>query len=705
MQALGKHTQVVANGLIAFVWAFCILCSTSIQAQELGWEPLAPEKDAKILPDEFFVCVPVPEGFKERIDKYRLMLDDEEDLSPLIQWKGNMLTLFYPNTLPSNEHTVELWVRFRENKEWRPAVIWSFEVRNPRLERRAAKRAGKVAQPMQWEVRGRLWLQSREERITGNGSYLRQEWARTREFGLNTAPRFGKIEFPIELFLTTDQRAFAQTRNRIRAGIRAPKWEFLAGDHTLAFDKFILTGARVRGLSARMRLQKRNRLDLVYGNVLMPKNGQSRTWNPSTMPVLPNMLADSTVIQPGTYQRKLLAVRLTSFSRNKRESVGTSFVKSKDIMSSILYGDAPKENIAAGLDHKVFFISKHMLLHYGIGISATTHDIAGGAASWQEIMDTYGVDIKIEPTNYTKYFTVNASTYPLKKENPSSYYLFADSRLKIKSNVLRFGARKVGAGFRSFANPYLRTDRIGFYIRDRQYFWKRKMRLQGGYRYFEDNLESNQSNTRYNNLLNGQFFLAPSDNLPNFTLAYREQLRNRTTHFVTGEGGTDRLTNWLAGMGYRLKTKEYRHAANLTYNTSSRTDPAGRDNTQYDYYSMSISEYLPNGASIDLQYGWSNISQGEADFETNLYSAFLRWPVWQKRIMLTGYIGRNLNFLPEGGSAVRTHSYARGEYTFRKKLRGSIELGYAPFASATGLTNYTEGYVVTQLQYDFEYGN
>jgi hypothetical protein len=689
-----------------FICLAILLLPGFVIAQQTFYNVLSPERNSVIKPNELFIVLEIPKKDSGRVKSVSIKMNEETDLSGLAKIKGNLITVFYPGILNPHEHQIEVGVKYHDRKGTYYVAYFRFDVLNESKERRQNKRQEIPVEPIKKEIHGRVSVSSRDEMVKGDGAYLRQEPNSTRVVDLSVVPSIGKVSFPIKLRYNNNNTSTLQPRNRFQVGVRTKNQELLYGDHYLFFDKYILNGARVRGVRGAIGLQRNNTLYVVSGNVRNGIEGQLRPFDPTIVPPTPTLTEDSNYVVPGTYQRKLLGIRLQARAKNKLTRVGISFIKSKDQIGSVQHAAAPQENIGIGMDYRVYALKKRLRFDAGVAVSATTNDISTGARTREEIEEIYGVDINFNPKSYERIFTVNASTYPLMKKGLSSLLMHGRLTYKLPKNRFTVGAKKIGGGFNSFGNPFLRNDRFEWYVRDRISFLSRKINLTLGYRYFENDLSDNQRNTKYTSLINTGLQLAPNKKWPRINLGYRLHLRVSSKDVLTSTSGTDNISAAYMSTFYRFATGKYNHNVQLMLN-QSKSEYAFSPNSgnEYLYGMFGVSEEFPFGLRADVRVGKTVVRYDlkEADDSYMFYNLGARYTFMKGKAETYARYG-NYSSAIAGINlpSVRTAVSLGFRYKIYKGIIGNIEAGIAPYRNEYDATkNYDETYFRIRLDYSY----
>ncbi|HJW30363.1 MAG TPA: hypothetical protein VJ508_14120, partial [Saprospiraceae bacterium] len=273
-----------------------------------------------------------------------------------------------------------------------------------------------------WRYTSNLQAETRNENISSSTTPYNR---------LLLAARGDYDQFQIggSLYVTNEETERRQPQNRYFIGGES-RWLRLGyGDHYPVFPDLIMTGKRVRGFEGNIAVGFFN-LDISKGDILRRVESdtvktfpfdslsveQSKNNTASFGPYDQNRWAQ---FRYGTFSRDLLVIR-PSFGRREETHFGFTYLKSKDDITSILYGGKPRENLVLGTDMLIPFDNHNVEISGQAAFSATNNDITNGTFSDERIDSIYG-DYSESSRNtirrvrdiFSNYITINENLIPL----------------------------------------------------------------------------------------------------------------------------------------------------------------------------------------------------------------------------------------------------------------------------------------------------
>ena len=390
---------------------------------------------------------------------------------------------------------------------------------------------GRYAYPepvaVDWRTSAALQIESRHELIGTVGTWYNRA-------SLSFTARKDIWRVNSNLYLTSEERTNRQPQNRFFAGVDAPWFSAGLGDAYPAFPNLILSGKRVRGLNASLRLDFFN-VDLAMGEITRPVEGALLYTFPADSITSVQNANPSGAYAPidsltwgaysyGTYDRQLLAVR-PSFGSGETFQLGFTWLSARDDMSSIRFGTRPQENIVAGTDLVLRLDGGRTQLTAQGAFSAYNGDISSGTFT-DEFIDTSGMfssnreAVKKAKDVLSPFITVNDNLRPLTFPTQSTLAYEAQLALNYLDNALRVGYLFRGSDFTSFGQTYIRRDVKGFNILDRIRLAGNRLLLTAGYERLSDNTMNQKVATTVFTTVNAavNYFIGPD--LPNVAVGY-----------------------------------------------------------------------------------------------------------------------------------------------------------------------------------------
>ncbi len=358
---------------------------------------------------------------------------------------------------------------------------------------------------------------------------------------------FRSLTFGSSIFLTNEEKESRQPQNRLLAYGDLEFLKIQVGDAFPKYPSYIMSGKRVRGVTANLFLKFFN-LDVSFGQASRAIDGsllRDTTYadasNATARPentVLKSGLTYS-LFTPGTYSRSIVAVR-PSFGSGENFQLGFTYMKSKDDKGSIRYGISPQENMVVGSDILVAFDNQRFRLDGQASLSLTNKNISKGSftdadydliagkndptltADERKDREQQADDIKKLADIGGKFITINEYLFPLNPVGTGLPGLAYEGTLTLNyfNNFIRAQYYKRGAAYLSFGNEFLQADIKGLALSDRIRMFQNRALLGVSYEQREDNTgETKPATTKYDNLTTS-LTVFPGVNLPSFTIGY-----------------------------------------------------------------------------------------------------------------------------------------------------------------------------------------
>ena len=226
--------------------------------------------------------------------------------------------------------------------------------------------------------------------VDGQAEFRNEDVATTKNTFVRGQVRalgsYGSSNFGANVFLTNEEKSDRQPQDRLQAYGDFDFFKVQVGDAFPKFPSYVVSGERVRGVSANLALKFFN-VDVAYGQTARSIEGavlRDTTFKDSTsLQSRPsNTLLKSgftySLFQPGTYSRDFFAIR-PSFGSGENFQWGFTYMNSKDQISSITYGLTPQQNLVAGSDIVIAFDDQHFRLEGQAELSVLNQDISGGS--------------------------------------------------------------------------------------------------------------------------------------------------------------------------------------------------------------------------------------------------------------------------------------------------------------------------------------
>ncbi len=415
------------------------------------------------------------------------------------------------------------------------------------------------------------------------------------------------FNFGSNVFLTNEEKPDRQPQDRFVAYADLDFFKVQVGDAFPKFPTNIVSGKRVRGVSANLFLKFFN-IDFAYGQTMRSIEGvalRDTTFKDSTdlhaRPV--NSLQKSgltySLFQAGTYTRNFFAIR-PSFGSGENFQFGLTYMNSKDDVSSIRYGLTPQQNLVAGADMVIAFDDQRFRLEGQAELSLTNTDITSGSFTQADYDLMAGKndpsltpsqrserqkdadDLKKVADAASKFMTINQNLFPLNPVGKGLPGVAYEGLLTMNyfNNYIRAQLYQRGNAYQSFGNEFLQADIRGLALSDRIRMFQNRALLSLSYEQRKDNTaEAKPATTEYGNI-NGSLTVFPANNLPSLTFGYGiltrksdAKLTDSLQKYYAADDQTDRISVQL---NYDF-TLGARHNLSVGANLSDKKDnlPAG----------------------------------------------------------------------------------------------------------------------------------
>ncbi|RMG64477.1 MAG: hypothetical protein D6715_09700 [Calditrichaeota bacterium] len=672
----------------------------ALLAAQGSWLIYSPAENGTVADGELVISLRW-EGSHELDPRRTFLVLDKTNLSNRLRVQGKTITLFHPDPVGEGRHRLTVLARDVRGTKL-PPVQWSFKVK--RKGARQASSPQQAAAPGRepyWQLTGTL--DSRFESLDGPGAGIRQEPNRTLNWQVEGEAGAGKWEFPLRLWLTSDESGAAQPRNRFRVGAVGPFLEAYFGDNNPVFQELMLNGNRVRGLQAGLHLAGIH-LEVVHGEVQRAVQGQVLPFRPGAgLQPPPNLQRDSTFVVGGAFRRRLSAARL-SFGSRQTARLGLTALKARDDTSSARAGQTPMDNVVVGGDLTLNIPGEknHLVWESAAALSLTTRDISTGASSKAEIDSLFGVDFPFDPQDYASIIILNTTTFPVEIQKGSSLAYYTRLNWRLAGHALEGEYRYVGPAYRSLGNPFLRTDRRGYVLSDRFHLAGRKLQARVSWEQFRDNQRNTQLSTRRTDRLFTRFQLSLSPRAPRILLGVRWQRRKSLEE---RPGDTDEtLWHWTGGLFYQTRLAGWNHQFQLTYNFNDRKDRIRpQSGTRTHHLMVGVSQNPTPAWLSSLTFQWLQVNRpsGPTLFRQLTLGVGLshRWPSRKGTIGVGGqYVRTPASSLLPGGNRIQFQ--LQGSWQIIQGVQFHWNAGYNRYRDEASPENrFSELYIVLRQSY------
>ncbi|MCX7611548.1 MAG: hypothetical protein N2043_08190 [Ignavibacterium sp.] len=364
---------------------------------------------------------------------------------------------------------------------------------------------------------------------------LRFGSANYNRLNLSLQGNYGEIYSNAQVYLTNEEKSFLQPQNRFSLQVYNDWAKLNFGDHFPEFPSLILSGKRVRGLSAKLSLGFFN-IQTTYGEITRKIEGElislvrrdSIVLDPNLIPLDSSRFGQPFgIVRLGTYGRKLFAVR-PSFGSGENFQFGITYLHSKDDEKSVIFSAKPKENLVLGTDFFLGFDQRRIQLNFQSAFSLLNKDIALGNISDATLdsianNNNIGIDVSLLRTIRDilgNFITVNQYLSPINPQELPN--LAAEGSLSVNyfGNYFKGTYLYRGNEYTSFGQNYIRTDIKGIQLLDRISLFQNRVFLSLSYEKLNDNLQNTKIATTTFNNYEGSLSLYLRNDFPIVNFSY-----------------------------------------------------------------------------------------------------------------------------------------------------------------------------------------
>ena len=457
------------------------------------------------------------------------------------------LVTFRSKQLRTGMHTVQMQFQDVAGRAFEP-LKWQFRVAGQEEAERA-----------QLDMRGRMYVETHR-------SDIQNQVENINKFSGDVRGSYGFLNFNSNVYFTSKEDPATQPRNRYTLGLNSSIMRLQFGDSYPRLSRLGMWGKRVRGVNGQLLLKYVN-LHVVYG--YSERAIQGTAFRDSTIARIDTTAQDTSYtafsnLTGYTFPRRVFAIR-PSFGGGKNFQLGFSLISSRDDTTQIetkindlgiasdsvaWNGIKPKDNIVVGTDLLVAFDRQRFVWESSASLSWQNDNIFGGALKQEDTLEfgsEFSIpvsDFPINPADIQNFFIINSNVSPFlpipatvdtsleltlhpgKIQDYSSLAYQTKVSLNYFKNYLSFQYKRVGAGYNSFANPYLRKDIAGVEVSDRIRLFQNKVYLTLKYENLDEGLSrEEQSQITSNNASTG-LSIYPGGNFPIINFNFNQY--NRT---------------------------------------------------------------------------------------------------------------------------------------------------------------------------------
>jgi hypothetical protein len=449
------------------------------------------------------------------------------------------------------------------------------------------------------ESRLRMGVDGQAEYRNEDVQSVQNNFARAQ---LHATGVFRSLNFGTNLFITNEEKADRQPQDRFLAYGDLDFFKVQVGDAYPKFPTNIVSGKRVRGVSANLFLKFFN-VDVAYGQTMRSIDGlvlRDTTFKDSSAVLSRplNTLQKSgltySLYQAGTFTRNFFAIR-PSFGSGENFQWGFTYMNAKDDVGSIKYGVTPQQNLVAGTDLVIAFDDQKFRLEGQAELSLTNTDITNGSftqadydllsgkndatltAQQKSDRQKTADDIKKIADVGSKFMTINQYLSPLNPVGTGLPGVAYEGILTMNyiNNFIRAQVYQRGSAYQSFGNEFLQADIQGLALSDRIRMFQNRALLSLAYEQRKDNTAKTKAATTTYGNVNGSLTVFPGVNLPSFTLGYGTltrksdaNLKDTLQQLYAADDQTNRISVQIND-DFDLGA---RHSLSLGVNLSDKTD-------------------------------------------------------------------------------------------------------------------------------------
>ena len=563
--------------------------------------------------------------------------------------------------------------------------------------------------------------------VNGQAEFRNEDVAATKNTfvrgQLQAAGTFKSLNFGSNIFLTNEEKSDRQPQDRFLAYGDLDVLKVQLGDAFPKFPSNIVSGKRVRGVSASLLLKYIN-VDFAYGETMRSIDGivlRDTTFaDTNAVKARPsNTIQKSglqySLFQPGTFSRSFMAVR-PSFGSGENFQLGFTYMNSKDKVESIRYGIAPQENMVVGTDLLVAFDGQRIRFDGQASLSLTNQDITKGnftdadydllagkndpglTPSQQADRQKTADDLKKVANIASSLITINENLFPLNPVGKGLPGVAYDGTFSLNylNNYIRAQYYQRGAAYLSFGNEFLQADIQGLALSDRIRMFENRVLLSLSYEGRQDNTaETKVATTKYGNV-NGSLTVFPSASLPSFTVGYGVLSRKSDANLKDSLGMLYAADDQTSRISLQINfdfTLGARHNLSFGANVSDRTDNLpvnlNRGEQKNNSYFGSLTTFFRIPLQTTLSFN-TNMTQSSAlssvplagiplqDFNLTSISLNAQYRLLEEKLRITSTVNSST------GDLKRTLVQVGADYSFTNNHALAFQYDYI---KNTGYTN------------------
>ncbi len=550
---------------------------------------ISPQENEVLDPDEVFLAFSIPLDI-ERPEKWRYRITiDGIDQSAKLQQEGHVIS-FLPGSVRSGRHIVSF-------KVYNPDGILvgqkQFEFRISDIP--SNKKA--------FSYKGSLFLDNRVQTIAQNNlNYTRG--------GLRLKFNYQKFQFNTRLLINSNESTKRQPLNvysaRLKYMFSYKYYLYLwGGDVFPNYDPLVLQGRRIRGFSVGL-FSRFFDLDYTQGQSLRAIEGKI---DPLTQKIL----------SPGTYQQNFRSIR-PQFNFGSHFSWALNLVNGKDAISSIKYGDNPKEYLILGTTMDLNLHNRRIMIHSSIQAGIKNVDAQGEVE-----FDTLAATLELNESDkklakrlvdlFTKpgFLTLTPGLAPL-----PAFAFNIDARFNYFNNNLVISYKNIDGNYYTPGNPFLLKDISGIFINDYLRFFNNRIFMNIFYNAYQTNISQDKAKTKSTDI-GASIAVMPQSNVPSVSLTYMNYNRKNDiaaddSLFIPEDNATQSIG---LSSSYQFFTGEIKNTLSASVNRFLRDDVYKISQSQYNLFTVALKNQFPFNVTSRFSYSTSASEYGSFGIKTN----------------------------------------------------------------------------------------
>lgn len=652
---------------------------------------LAPESNAVISPSEFLVSISLIRA-SASVDKAstRIFIDETE-VTQYALFAEDLIIFSAENhgiSIAPGPHTLRVDL-YDTNKKPYHSVQSVFSIGTEVSSEEVHK----------FSYEGNITAESRRESLSHQTDWY-------NNIGAEFRGSYRDWSFESKLYVTSEEKNYLQPNDRFSLGVRSDYLQLNVGDHNPNFPSLVLSGKRVRGVSGAITLGYVN-IQASLGEITRKIDAGEIIKMYSSTDKLPKdtIVIDvdpakygapkAAVTELGTYSRNVFAVR-PYFGKGENFQFGLTYLHSKDDMSSIRFGSAPKENIVLGTDLFFGLLEQRITFNAQAAVSLVNTDITKGTITDEEMYDyldsSSARDINKWKSSLSKFITVNQFLKPINPQKLSTLATEASIVLNFAPNYFKGGYVYRGNDYQSFGNQYIRTNVAGYNLLDRVRLYDNRVFVAGTYESLRDNLQKTTTATTTFNTATASVSYIPRNDFPSCIISYGRNDNSNDlidTSFSKIKNHTNRYsTQFSYDFMYKIK-----NTVALSFQNSSKDDESRNNNdATNNSLSLSSSSYWSDvlTTSLNFIYNASTIKNGTTDQKLDYFTIM----AGARHLFLNQKLTVGLSINPSFGDFKRLTTEVNGSYAVLDNLLLNLQARFIMNKKIPGLIDeYTDSII------------